>query len=41
MHYDWLGDIYEWAGRYRTVELAKDSFRWPPAYRVEEKYGSI
>ena len=34
MHRDWLGDIYEWAGHYRTVELAKGDFRWPPAFRV-------
>jgi cell filamentation protein len=34
MHRDWLGGIYEWAGRYRTVELAKGGFRWPPAIRV-------
>ncbi len=34
MHKDWLGDIYEWAGRYRTVEMQKGSFRWPPAVRV-------
>ena len=30
MHQDWLGKIYEWAGRYRTVELEKEGFRWPP-----------
>jgi len=36
MHRDWLGGIYEWAGRYRTVELTKGSFRWPPAFRVTE-----
>lgn len=34
MHKDWLGDIYDWAGSYRTVELAKADFRWPPAYLV-------
>lgn len=34
MHRAWLGDIYEWAGRYRTVELEKGGFRWPPAFRV-------
>jgi len=34
MHRGWLGDIYEWAGRYRTVELAKAGFQWPPAFRV-------
>ena len=36
MHQDWLGGIYEWAGRYRTVELAKGDFRWPSAFRVAE-----
>src|SRR6266542_4347551 len=36
MHRDWLGGIYAWAGRYRTVELEKDDFRWPPAYLVEQ-----
>jgi cell filamentation protein len=36
MHSDWLGAIYEWAGQYRTVELTKGDFRWPPAFRVAE-----
>jgi cell filamentation protein len=36
MHRDWLGSIYEWAGKYRTVELEKGGFRWPPAFRVGE-----
>lgn len=31
MHRQWLGTVYEWAGRYRTVELAKGGFRWPPS----------
>ena len=34
MHRDWLGKLYIWAGRYRTVELAKAGFSWPPAQRV-------
>src|SRR5437667_4927506 len=34
MHRDWLADLYDWAGQYRTVELAKGGFRWPPAHRV-------
>jgi cell filamentation protein len=34
MHREWLGGIYPWAGRYRTVELAKARFRWPPARLV-------
>lgn len=35
MHKDWLGEIYEWAGTYRTVEMSKGGFTWPPAMRVE------
>jgi cell filamentation protein len=34
MHRDWLGKVYEWAGEYRTVEMEKAGFRWPPAYLV-------
>ena len=34
MHRDWLGEIYEWAGTYRTVEMSKAGFQWPPAFRV-------
>ena len=30
----WLGEIYEWAGTYRTVEMSKAGFQWPPAFRV-------
>lgn len=36
MHRDWLGSLYPWAGCYRTVELAKGHFKWPPAYLVEQ-----
>jgi len=36
MHRDWLGDIYDWAGQYRTVDVAKGGSRWPPAVRVAE-----
>jgi len=36
MHRDWLGGIYDWAGEYRIVELAKGDFRWPPAHRVAD-----
>jgi cell filamentation protein len=36
MHRDWLGDIYDWAGTYRTVEMSKGGFTWPPASRVAE-----
>ena len=34
MHRDWLGGIYAWAGSYRTVEMSKGGFTWPPASRV-------
>lgn len=34
MHRDWLGEIYAWAGQYRTVEMSKGGFQWPPAFRV-------
>ena len=36
MHKDWLGGLYEWAGEYRTVELTKEDFSWPPAYLIEK-----
>lgn len=36
MHRDWLGAIYEWAGQYRTVEMSKEGFAWPPAFRVAD-----
>jgi cell filamentation protein len=36
MHREWLGELYEWAGEYRTVEMEKDGFRWPPAYLVAQ-----
>lgn len=35
MHKDWLGQLFAWAGKYRTVELAKSGFSWPPAMMVE------
>ncbi len=34
MHGDWLGGIYSWAGQFRTVEMSKGGFVWPPALRV-------
>jgi cell filamentation protein len=36
MHQLWLGEIYSWAGNYRTVEVAKGGFTWPPAIRVAQ-----
>jgi len=36
MHKDWLGALYPWAGKYRTVVLAKAGFSWPPAYLIDK-----
>ncbi|MCL4498840.1 MAG: Fic family protein [Chloroflexi bacterium] len=36
MHRDWLGEIYEWAGSYRTVDMSRDRFMFPPAHSVAE-----
>ncbi len=41
MHCDWLGDLYAWAGQYRTVELAKGGFSWPPAMRVSQNMAAF
>jgi cell filamentation protein len=35
MHERWLGGIYSWAGRYRTVNLEKDGFPFAAAYLIE------
>lgn len=31
VHAHFLGAIYPWAGRYRTVNISKTGFVWPPA----------
>ena len=41
MHGDWLGAIYDWAGRYRNVELEKGGFRWPPARLVAQNMDTV
>jgi cell filamentation protein len=41
IHHHWLGDIYEWAGRYRTVNLTKGDFRWPPPGRIAANMASF
>lgn len=33
-HFRWLGEIYEWAGRYRTVALSKDNFPFATPGRI-------
>ena len=41
MHRAWLGELYEWAGQYRTVEMEKGGFRWPPAYLVPQNMAAL
>lgn len=41
MHRAWLGGIYPWAGSYRTVELSKGGFTWPPASRVHDNMAQL
>jgi len=33
-HQNWLGEIYEWAGKYRQVNVSKDDFPFAAAVRV-------
>ncbi len=41
MHRAWLGELYEWAGEYRTVEMEKGGFHWPPAYLVAQNLAAL
>ncbi len=41
MHRVWLGGMYLWAGKYRTVELQKGAFKWPPAYLVDQNMKAL
>lgn len=34
MHERWLGDIYDWAGEYRQVNLSRDGFVFAAAMRI-------
>lgn len=34
MHKEWLGDIYDWAGNYRTVNISKDDFSFAMAAQI-------
>ena len=34
MHHGWLGEIYEWAGEYRSVNIAKGSFMFAAATQI-------
>ncbi|MFH1725279.1 MAG: Fic family protein [Elusimicrobiota bacterium] len=41
MHRHFLGGIYPWAGRYRTVNLSKPGFVWPPAGRIPQNMAAF
>lgn len=41
MHREWLGKIYPWAGDFRTVELSKGKFTWPPARLVAQNMATV
>ncbi|MFM7626909.1 MAG: Fic/DOC family protein, partial [Gammaproteobacteria bacterium] len=34
MHKAWMGSIYDWAGRYRTVDIGKGGFQFAHAGRI-------
>ena len=36
IHKAWLGDVYEWAGRYRQVNISKDGFSFAMARHIPE-----
>lgn len=33
-HRRWLGNVYDWAGQYRTVNMSKDGFPFAPAAQL-------
>ncbi|MEX2516871.1 MAG: Fic family protein [Gammaproteobacteria bacterium] len=35
-HQRWLGEVYEWAGRYRSVNLSIGDFQFAAAYRIHD-----
>jgi len=36
IHKVWLGDIYEWAGQYRSVNISKDDFAFAMAAQIQK-----
>jgi cell filamentation protein len=40
-HKRWLGGVYAWAGRYRSVNMEKDGFPFAAAYRIERLMGDL
>ncbi len=40
-HRSWLGNVYSWAGRYRTVNLGKDQFHFAAADQLNRLMGVL
>lgn len=40
-HRSWLGEIYEWAGRYRQVNVSKDDFPFAAAAHIPSLMGQF
>jgi cell filamentation protein len=36
LHKTWLGEIYEWAGRYRRINITKDDFTFAMAAQIDK-----
>jgi fido (protein-threonine AMPylation protein) len=41
IHESWLGEIYEWAGDYRQVNVSKGDFRLPPQFGFRLLWGNL
>ncbi len=42
MHREWLGELYEWAGQYRTVSVSKADFDgWPPPLYLDRGMSAL
>lgn len=41
IHKHFLGALYPWGGRYRTVNLSKPGFAWPPASLVSKNMATF
>ncbi len=40
-HKRWMGGIYEWAGKYRTVNVSKDDFHFAAANQIPRLIGEF
>ncbi|MES9945573.1 MAG: Fic family protein [Candidatus Thiodiazotropha sp.] len=41
LHQTWLGNIYEWAGKYRSVNISKDDFSFAMAAQIPKLMGIL